>query len=140
MKSTCYHLAAVMALLATVACSDPTGPPNLPDLAGSWKAVKFELTDPEDGEKADLIALGLECAMRITKQGGITFITRESNEAVADSASGTIVLHGDRVTIDVDGDTMDGTVTLVDTTLTFDFPSVEFFDGSVRMLMVFRRQ
>ncbi|MBF8305709.1 MAG: hypothetical protein HW398_897 [Acidobacteria bacterium] len=133
-------LSTAMALVALAGCSDTTGV-KVGDLVGTWRAVRFETTAPNTGERTDWFAAGglAELTMTITEEGRVVLAAREPNEAVADTSVGTITLNGNRVTITGYGDALSGTLRLDSDVLTLDIPSFEFFDDIYRLVMVFRR-
>lgn len=136
-------LVGMTVLTALSACSDSGDSSQsealqLQDIAGTWQATKFELTDVATNEKVEWLSAGVlaEFTMTITASGTVTFAAREPSESEPDISGGTITLDGANVTIDFGDDVMTGTVVLKGRELTIDIPELE--DG-IRLVMVFNR-
>ncbi len=140
MKTRLRNAIVVLAIAAQAACGDSNGPKELQlrDIAGSWKATKFEITNLESSEKVDLLSSGdiAEFSMTLSATGAVTFSSRLPEETEPDVTTGTLVLDGTKVTITLDSDVMTGTVALANKELTIDIPELE--DG-IKLVMVFRR-
>jgi len=88
-------LSLALALGAALACSDSNGTSNvtLADLAGTWDATQFTLTNPADGSQSvDLIGMGGSFTLTINASGA--FSGTQTILGTTDTFSGTIQLSG----------------------------------------------
>jgi hypothetical protein len=119
------NLASAITILALGlgACSDSTSPE---ELAGTYDVTVFEFTNPDStAEKVDLVDEGAVIEITISAAGAFTI------DVDGDTETGTITIDGNDVTITVGGDAATGTIDQNGDTVTITLDTgVEFdFDG-----------
>ncbi|HEV8125486.1 MAG TPA: hypothetical protein VGP80_14655 [Gemmatimonadales bacterium] len=123
-----FRLGIVVGLAALAGCSSSdSNDVEVADLAGTYTATKLEFVSVADASvKFDAIAAGITVDLVITSGGGFT-LTVHSPGDPDDVTTGTVVLDGNKITLD-DSDPSSGSFTLSGNTLTLHLTTGAEFD------------
>jgi hypothetical protein len=124
MHRSFVRTAVAIAAVAALACGDSLAPE---DIAGTYEATTMVFSSQADpNTTADVLAAGYSFTIQFNADG--TLETTFTIGGSTDTDSGTYVIDGNDITLNIDGDPASGTIDRSGDTLTIDLTTGVEFD------------